>query len=248
MQMELIMIVLSSMGNERNFINSFPFFSFMTQKDLFTDDLASYKDIIIAASFHLNNLNNNLYYHGKNHTIQMVLPSALELAKAEKFSPRKRELMVIAAAFHDTGFKNVYMDNEPLGATFAAEYMAIKREYSLEEIYLVKSAIEHTSLSQKPQNLFEKVLRDADLSYLGKDYLLFEKWNENLRKESLEYPGSPLHESALSMITWSKSTLDFMEMHQWFTGAAQVLYGSDKEFNRKLLVNDLESYVKAEQK
>jgi hypothetical protein len=71
-------------------------------------------------------------------------------------------------------------------------------------------------------------MKDADSSYLGT--LNFENDNKNLRKELNE-----IQNADISKKDWIKTTLKFMEAHEYYSDAAKQRYGKIKTENRKLL-------------
>ena len=178
----------------------------------------------------LDKLDSSLTYHNKEHTTNFVVPASLRIADAERFSLEDKFLVGIAAAFHDTGFVKQYNSNEELGANFAEEYMK-KSCYTYTRIQVahVKNAIENTNLKFPPQTKYEKVLRDADLSYFGLDNSdLFLQLVVNLQKECKLHPESPLHMASQKNKSWGQLSLKFMLKHRWFTKSAELLYEQNK--------------------
>ncbi|MAG72718.1 hypothetical protein CL620_00250 [archaeon] len=182
-----------------------------------------------VASLHLANLDETFYYHRKGHTIKGVVPTAMMLAKKEKFTKQETYLVAIAALFHDTGFTKQYLENEIIGADLAEEFME-KHGFSKEQIITVRNAILSTNLKYTPVTKFEKVLRDADLAALGKKG--FWEWMQDLRKETLHYPECHLFEYAKSWDVWLGFEVYFLEQqHSWCTPSAHKLFSKQKAKN-----------------
>lgn len=180
----------------------------------------------------LNSLDNNIVYHRKAHTTDVVVPAALEIATKEGFSRSDTFHAGISAAFHDTGFLVRYNDNEPDGDQFCIEYMSQSElPYSQGQVDLAGRCIRETSLSATPTSIHAKVLRDADLAYFGRDAGTFLSWLEDLQLESSLHPESPLHQASLDHTTWGLSSYKFIKNHCWETDAAQDLYDAAKQRN-----------------
>jgi HD superfamily phosphodiesterase len=68
----------------------------------------------------LDKLPEGLYYHNKQHTVN-VISAAVKCAELDGISSRDLELLAIAAAWHDTGYINRRNQNEIIGADLARE-------------------------------------------------------------------------------------------------------------------------------
>ena len=112
-------------------------------------------------------LPDGLYYHNLDHTLDVV-EAAVRIGQAEGLSSSDIELLEVAAMFHDVGFVDSYENNEVLGAEYAERTLP-DWGFSKEEIEKITSAIKATNLRIPPKDLFEMVLCDADLDYLGRD-------------------------------------------------------------------------------
>jgi HD superfamily phosphodiesterase len=120
-----------------------------------------------------------LTYHSLRHTLD-VEQSALLLAKEENLSEHETLLVQTAALFHDSGFLDVYSNNESYGAK-QFENVALDYGYNTKEVEIIKEMILSTHHTVSPKNLMEKILCDADHDYLGRhDYY---EIAENLHKE-----------------------------------------------------------------
>lgn len=54
----------------------------------------------------LEELSKDLYYHGRHHTFDDVLPQCIEICKLENLTKEETLLVTTAALFHDTGYIN----------------------------------------------------------------------------------------------------------------------------------------------
>ncbi len=145
-----------------------------------TENLERYKyDRISKRYVHLKNeilkifdneWDPKLTYHNRIHTLD-VLETLKRSFDVYSVPPLERELLKIAALGHDVGFLETYHGHEAAGAEIVRGLM--KDSYDEEEIKTVESLILSTDISVKPKNLFEKLISDADLDYLGRDDFSF---------------------------------------------------------------------------
>ena len=112
-------------------------------------------------------LPSQLYYHGLHHT-KDVLRIATSLCVAERVTGRMATLVKTAALLHDAGFvKNKHAGHEQQGCEIAKEVLP-EFEYTPEDIDLICGMIMSTKIPQSPTSIYEKILCDADLDYLGR--------------------------------------------------------------------------------
>lgn len=152
-----------------------------------------------------------LTYHNAAHT-RYVLDKATLIAKEEKVEGNQLNLVQIAALYHDSGFLKGLVDHENVGCEIIkAELPAY--DFSELEIQQICGMIIATKIPQRPQNLFEKIVADADLEYLGTD--LFDLGSQRLFDE-LRY-----FNSELTRMEWLKIQIRFLESHQYHTDFCQ---------------------------
>ncbi|SOE21754.1 uncharacterized protein SAMN06298216_2212 [Spirosomataceae bacterium TFI 002] len=148
-----------------------------------------------------------LTYHSVNHTLY-VLKMAEYLAWREGLPPEEIELIRLAAIFHDIGFIEGREDHEEKGCRIAREMLS-KYEFSEEELEKICGMIMATKIPQKPKNLAERVLADADLEYLSTEN--FEPVSEMLFKELRHF------NKDLSRSEWQEIQISFLENHAYHT-------------------------------
>ena len=161
-------------------------------------------------------LDGNLYYHGLHHTCDDVLPAVDRICQGEGVAPSDRELVLVAALFHDAGFLERYNGNEVIGARIAAE-MLPEWGYSSPEIERVLDLILATELHEVDGVLLQvpgadalkRILCDADLDNLGRED--FFKVSDNLRRE-IEERGRTMVD-----LEWFSRQVLFLSQHRWFT-------------------------------
>lgn len=161
-------------------------------------------------------LSAQLHYHSYEHTVDVVW-EAVRFAIFDGVSPRARELIAVAAAFHDTGFLVTPLGNEPHGAAIAQRAMEQAGGYSAAEVGQVQQMILDTALQSTPSGLrqiphtaLSPYLLDADLSNLGRPDF-FERGELQRREVQAE------------RTTFWRATLAFIEGHQWLTPAGRAL-------------------------
>lgn len=175
----------------------------------------------------LGALDRKLFYHGRSHTIEDVLPWSERLAREEGL--RDEEILIVktAALFHDTGFLDQYDMNEPLGANLARE-MLPAYGYSPVHIDKVAQCIMATQLPQSPgDNRLAQCLCDADLAHVGTDMYFLR--SEALRLELIHVKKIPADKLTPSL--WSKGNISFLENHHFHTESAKRLFSQQKEEN-----------------
>lgn len=182
-------------------------------------------DFKAAKEFILNKLKKelkpDLYYHCYNHTTD-VYEASKKLAKMEQITEKELILLKTAALFHDSGFLMGYKNHEELSIQFVKERLP-EFGYELSDIETICRMIQSTQLPQKPQNLLEKILCDADLDYLGRDdfFMIANKllceWNENGMNTSLK--------------KWYHIQVDFLKSNSYFTDSAIILRDEKKSKN-----------------
>lgn len=159
----------------------------------------------------ISNLENNLppwlYYHSPEHT-KYVLEKAEFLAEQEGVSGRDLFLIKVAALYHDLGFIKGREDHEVKSCDIAAKELS-DFGISPEENEKICKMIMATKIPQKPQNLLERILADADLEYMGTDK--FHEISEDLYRELLH------DKPNLSRQEWNQIQIKFLKEHSYHT-------------------------------
>jgi predicted metal-dependent HD superfamily phosphohydrolase len=110
-------------------------------------------------------------YHNFNHTLGVV-DAVNTLSDSENLNPSDKEMLLIAAWFHDTGYINGCANHEDLSSAIAADFLKEKGKPD-DYIKKVSSLIKATRKDSVPQTLFEKIIKDADYYHLfSEDYAL----------------------------------------------------------------------------
>lgn len=170
------------------------------------------------------------YYHNLSHTLDVIKYSQL-IGSSENLSEEDLEILNIAAAFHDLGYIFIDEGHEEKSAAMAHEFLK-SQNYPEEKINKIKECILATKVPQKPKNLLEEILCDADLNHIGSKNF-FEK--NDLYLAEIESK----HEANISTISWLSSTLKFITDHKYFTQYAKDNFEEQKEKNIKKLKKQL---------
>ncbi len=195
-------------------------------------------DIRLEAEKKLQSLPPELLYHNASHTTECVYPEAKMLAVAEKLSEDEMLIIALIALYHDAGYLEKYSGNEIIGAQKAKDYAIGSNSTVLQDAaQIIFDAVLNTNMQAAPRNKYEEIIRDADLSIIGKPE--FFEWNERLRLEILNHPESGMYQLALDERKWIESQLSFLKTHQWFTQSAETLYQAQKEKNIQQLADRL---------
>lgn len=173
----------------------------------------------------------NLSYHGVHHTIDVVKQS-LAIAKREGISQEEDLLLLqVSALYHDTGFLLTYKDHETESCNKAKKELPLFG-FSNAHIKKICGMIEATRIPQKPHNLLEQIIADADLDYLGRND--FKKISKTLQTEFISYA------IVSSEKAFEELQLRFFESHEYFTKSSQKLRGPVKNLHyEKLKKSDL---------
>ena len=152
-------------------------------------------------------LPDNLRYHSIEHTLA-VLKASEFLAEKLNITSEDKNLLLTAAAYHDSGFTTAYKNHETVGTEIAQEALP-QFGFTQTQIDKVKQMIMATKIPQSPQTELEKILCDADLEYLGgEDYA---EISETLLEEL------KLNGNELSAKDWLNMQIGFLEIHHFWT-------------------------------
>ena len=152
----------------------------------------------------------HLTYHTLGHIID-VANVCNHYIDYYMISDRVARLIRIAAVAHDYGYIYTPVEHEERSIK---EVRPMLKDFSEDEIKQIEGMIRATKVPQSPQNLYEEILADADLDYLGrKDY---GKISEGLFKEFLHF-GVVKNEN-----DWLELQIKFLENHHFHTDWAKL--------------------------
>jgi len=155
----------------------------------------------------------NLYsYHNFNHTFNVV-NAVKKLCNKENVDDHEREMLLVAAWFHDAGYINGFEDHENESIKIAAKFLKEKGQ-SDEFIAQVSKLIMATSKTYVPQNKLEYIIKDADFVHITN--LEYESTGELLR-----YELKNTMNISMSSLEWAQENLNFLvNKHRFYTDYA----------------------------
>jgi predicted metal-dependent HD superfamily phosphohydrolase len=168
-----------------------------------------------------------LSYHNLAHT-ESVVSNVARIANHYRLDEKETFIVTTAAWFHDTGYSNGEVSgHERRGAQLAAEYLK-KEEMEEAVVNEVEGCILATILPQKPVNLLQQIVCDADLYHFGTSE--FSDWNKLIRKEEEQRTGKKIDKAE-----WRKSTIRLLESHHFHTDYCQEHLNGQKNKNLEKL-------------
>ena len=118
-------------------------------------------------------------YHNINHT-NRVVDAAKEIIDHSTLTDDETEILMISTWFHDVGYIDGCDDHETKSKAYASKFLKGKG-IDDEQIEKVKDCIDATRVKKEPDNLMQKIIKDADSGHLASDD--FEATSELLRQE-----------------------------------------------------------------
>jgi len=176
-------------------------------------------------------------YHSVSHTQDEVLPAAEQLADTSGLHDDQKQLLLAAAAFHDTGYTNGSSEGHEERSIEIAQETLASHGYTGEQIHAVADIIRSTKMPQNPGSLVEAIMCDADLALLGQPWEKYFARVEDLRTEWEATGGEPIPEEE-----WYEQRIRFLSSHTYWTEAAHTLFDTQKARNIARLRELLEEY------
>ncbi len=177
-----------------------------------------------------NEVSEKMTYHNYDHT-QQVVNMAARICEEMKVSAEEREIVLLAAWFHDLGYCNGGLRHEEQSRDIAVKFLE-ERNYSKDKIERVSSCIMATQMPQNPKDHLGQILCDSDLSHLGSEGYL--KKSELLRQEIELVKGQKLDKLA-----WLSINKAFLEGHCFFTEYAKSWFTKGITENLKLVETEI---------
>ncbi|WP_019669040.1 Pycsar system effector family protein [Eudoraea adriatica] len=170
-------------------------------------------------------------YHNLKHT-QRVVKNTQELLDAHKLEDKKKEVLLLAAWLHDTGYTKGHEEHESSSCKIAKKFLE-KEGYDKESIKQVQDCIMATQMVYEPKNLSEQIIRDADASHFAqKSYI---ETCELLREEL-----SLLGVAEYSYKDWMEQNIKmFRKQHQFYTDYAKSNWQERKDKNLRVLEKEI---------
>ena len=184
-----------------------------------------------AIVYALKRLNSELspkfLYHNLRHARDDVMVAVMRLARLSGVSLADKQLLEVAAAFHDIGVLVDRAEHEEAGCQIV-ETVLPAFSFSPAQIQTIAGMIRATRLPQSPKTQLEAILADADLDILGRS-VDFWQLNKALRDELA------LFGESMSDKEWYGSQCQFFQDHTYFTDASRALRQKTKEQNHQAM-------------
>lgn len=173
-----------------------------------------------------NHLPKGLVYHNYDHTLDVV-QATHEIGTAHALNAFDLEAILMAAWLHDLGHSLTYENHEAASHHLAMAFLKAI-ECPDEQIQIVMGCIAATRMPQRPQNLLQAIICDADLSHMARP-------NFFTRNALLRAEWRHLLDLTYSQDSWNRNTLQFLEEHHYFTPYAQAHWQAAKDRHLALL-------------
>jgi HD superfamily phosphodiesterase len=171
-------------------------------------------------------------YHNFNHTTNVV-NAVKELCANENIGVDDKEILLVAAWFHDTGYVKGNNDHEKESVRIVTDFLSDKNK-SVEFIEKVSDLIAATAKCYEPKTHLEKIIKDADyvhittVEYVYSCELLRLEWQNTENK-------------LFSNEEWATINLDFLEnKHHFYTDYAKEKWQPLKEKNLKKIHKEMD--------
>jgi len=175
-----------------------------------------------VASYFKEHCSQDFLYHNYQHTASVVAAAA-ELCTHYQLSDQKVFIVKIAALFHDLGYLDDSNNHEAASMSLATKFLS-QHQADPAVTEQVIACIEATKMPQKPQNLLQQIVCDADLSHFSTDS--FADKSKQLRKETQTRCGF-----AISKEAWRHQTINLLQRHQFHTSYAREHWNLKKMEN-----------------
>ena len=163
-----------------------------------------------------------LLYHNVIHTREVV-EAAKQMSNHYRLNADDSEALLVAAWWHDVGYLSGTPENHEMRSVDQVKSFLEKHHASPEFLAKVEGCILATKMPQRPTNLIEKIICDADLFHFGKPDFMDN--TRMLRQEIEKISGATIKGSE-----WRNSTIRLLESHEYFTEyARETLSGAKKE-------------------
>jgi predicted metal-dependent HD superfamily phosphohydrolase len=170
-------------------------------------------------------------YHNSHHTLD-VFRRVKYLCEQENIENDKKNDLLMAAIFHDTGFTQQYFKNEEIGVQIAHAYLAHIR-WPKERIERVSRLIMATIPFSETTDILEEIIQDADLDNLGRrDYFVK---SVLVRKEL-----TTIGKLSISRDQWNENSQNLLKRFRFHTPSARAERNSYQHLNLERLE---ESYI-----
>ena len=196
----------------------------MTEKEPTNDILVAVEAYILE--FFQKYIAAEYVYHDLQHT-KLVVKAVTEIGAHYDLSEKEREILALAAWFHDTGYKEGAEGHEGRSCEIAEAFLN-GHNYPADDIPPIMDCILATCVPQTPMDLLQEIICDADLAHLGNE----EYWDRTgrVRQELLLTKSVVMSEQE-----WIEFEIGFMQKHDYHTEEGRNRYEKQKQKHIKQL-------------
>ncbi|MEP0266675.1 HD domain-containing protein [Dokdonia sp.] len=174
-----------------------------------------------------------LPFHNLIHT-QEVVQNVAYIAAAMGINKANKDILLIAAWFHDTGFSKKYRGHEDESKNIAIKYLS-KLGAKDELIKSVCLCIDATKMPQNPTIPLAKILCDADIFHVSTPHFYYRKIL--LRREWEVYCNMNMTDKE-----WHELNLEFLKSHNFKSNYGKNVLEKGKQENIKKVQQILAYY------
>ena len=167
-------------------------------------------------------LNSSHTYHNLPHT-QRVVDKTKELIESHNINETDTNNLIIAAWFHDVGYTQSINNHEEESVKLLQSFLE-NHNVTKENTDTISKIILATKMGYEPENLLEKIIRDADSSHLADKN--FSDISELLRKE-----WELVCDKSLTESEWLSENIKFLTTHRFYTDFASANWENRKGKN-----------------
>lgn len=187
------------------------------------------KNLIDEARVYVSNILDkdlpaNCVWHTKDHTFD-VLKNVELIGNYYNLNENDLNILRLAALFHDIGYVKRYKGHELESALIAMTFLQ-SNEINDSTIALITEAIKATKVPQQPNDLYSKILCDADLMNLT-----YENYFEQI--EFMRQEWNLIGETSFTEKEFHINSLKFFDAHNFHTEYGKVFLERKKKANRK---------------
>lgn len=176
-----------------------------------------------VASLFTEDKTNTLCYHTLEHT-KDVVAHVQEIAAAEGMSAEDKEILTIAAWFHDVGHLNGGLElHEERSVDELKTFLAQKGIHDEAYENAIAKCILATKVPQHPETKLEEVICDADVYHFGTRQ--FRKTNRLVKEEMISRGYKGLTKN------WNEHSLAMLQQQRYFTQYCADNLNAGKEEN-----------------
>lgn len=172
-----------------------------------------------------------LSYHSLSH-LKRTIKNAQLIAENSGLPEEEFEVLLLSSWLHDCGIFEQDKGHEEKSIEIAKHFLE-SRNYPQDKMESVFGCIHATNPLNKPQNLTEKILYDANLLHLGKKNYF--KRNKELRKELKNARGI-----SFTKEDWIKLNIQFFNENEFQTEFARATYGDQRLLNLSTLQESIQ--------